>query len=76
METTPDLLAWSDLEEPIVVCHPGGRQEIPQAHTVVIGPEGGFADDEIPEGTTRWDLGPTILRLETAAVVAASRLIP
>jgi 16S rRNA U1498 N3-methylase RsmE len=42
---------------------------------VVVGPEGGFDDGEVDEHLPRLCLGPTILRVETAAVVAASRLI-
>ena len=75
MEIHPETASWDDLEEPVVVCHPGGDSGRPYARTVVIGPEGGFADDEIPSHATRWDLGPTVLRVETAAMVAASRLM-
>ena len=42
--------------------------------TVVIGPEGGLTEDE----RSRWPaarLGPTILRTETAAIVAAGHLL-
>lgn len=75
METPRDVVGFSDLEEPIVVCHPGGGAEPGPVKTVVIGPEGGFADDEIPSGMRLWDLGPTTLRVETAALVAAARII-
>jgi 16S rRNA (uracil1498-N3)-methyltransferase len=75
METDAGLRDFSDLEGPVAVCHPGGDTVQPQVRTVVIGPEGGFLDDEIPQGAVLWDLGPTILRVETAAVVAAARLI-
>jgi RsmE family RNA methyltransferase len=75
METSPETVRWQDLDGPVVVCHPGGESGRPHARTVVIGPEGGFAGDEIPEDVSRWDLGPTILRVETAAIVAASRLL-
>jgi len=47
----------------------------PRATTVVVGPEGGLAPDEIPNEVVLWDLGPTILRVETAALVAAARLL-
>jgi 16S rRNA (uracil1498-N3)-methyltransferase len=40
--------------------------------TVVIGPEGGFAADELPPALPRWRLGERVLRTETAAVVAAA----
>ncbi len=36
-----------------------------------IGPEGGFAPDEIPAGAIRMRLGDTILRVETAAIAGA-----
>lgn len=76
METDPGLSTWEDLEGPVVVCQPGGDGTPPsEVGTVVIGPEGGFAEEEVPIGYARWDLGPTILRTETAAVVAAVRLM-
>jgi RsmE family RNA methyltransferase len=40
--------------------------------TIVVGPEGGFAEGEIPDDVRRCDLGDRILRSETAAVVAAA----
>lgn len=76
MEVVPDLVSFDELEPGWVVCQPGGERSRPDTNTVVIGPEGGFADDELPEGARRWDLGPTILRVETAAVVAAAKLRP
>lgn len=39
--------------------------------TVVVGPEGGFAPDEVPAGLPRLSLGGQILRIETAAIVAS-----
>lgn len=44
------------------------------AEQIVIGPEGGFEPDEIPEHVPRVRLADTVLRVETAAVVAAVRL--
>ena len=70
------LVGWSDLNSPVAAADPGG--EAPDSlrpQTVVIGPEGGWAPGELPAMTTRLDLGTTILRIETAAVVAAARLI-
>lgn len=75
METPEDVLGFSEMEPPMLVCHPGGEADPAPAKTVVIGPEGGFASDEIPKDARLWDLGPTILRVETAAVVAAARII-
>lgn len=71
MDASDELTPLDDLEGDLVFCHPGGSDEPGEASTVVIGPEGGFAEDEIPEGAKRWDLGPTTLRVETAAIVAA-----
>ena len=38
---------------------------------VLVGPEGGFAPDEVPPGARRVGLGERVLRVGTAAVVAA-----
>lgn len=75
METSPDPVKLDALGDAIVVCDPSGKTETPSAAVVVIGPEGGWAEDELPAGVTRWSLGPTVLRTETAAVVAAARLL-
>lgn len=75
METGPEQLTWEDLPTPYVVASPGGPPGPPHARTVVIGPEGGFAADEVPSDAPTWSLGPTVLRVETAAVVAAARLL-
>jgi 16S rRNA (uracil1498-N3)-methyltransferase len=72
METSPEFVRLEDLTGRLVVCHPGGDTATPsEADVVAIGPEGGFADDEIPKGAQLWDLGPTVLRVETAAIVAS-----
>jgi 16S rRNA (uracil1498-N3)-methyltransferase len=42
---------------------------------VVIGPEGGFAEGELARAVDRVDLGPHVLRAETAAIVAATRMV-
>ena len=39
--------------------------------TVVIGPEGGFSDRELAAASALVALGPNVLRIETAAIVAA-----
>ncbi|MFZ0014503.1 MAG: RsmE family RNA methyltransferase, partial [Acidimicrobiia bacterium] len=75
MEVADETRRPDQLEPGWVACHPGGSREVPQTSTVVIGPEGGFAEGELPEGVSTWDLGPTILRVETAAIVAAAKLI-
>jgi 16S rRNA (uracil1498-N3)-methyltransferase len=55
-------------------CRPDGRNA-----AVAIGPEGGFSDREIDEATRLgWSpigLGPTVLRVETAALAASSLVL-
>jgi 16S rRNA (uracil1498-N3)-methyltransferase len=75
METSDELVGISAIEGSIAICQPGGDADPPHVDVVLIGPEGGFDDGEIPAGAHIWDLGPTILRVETAAVVAASRIV-
>ena len=52
---------------------PAGLQ--PGAGTVVVGPEGGLTPEEEERFARRGSLGPTLLRIETAAVAAAARLL-
>ena len=73
IQISTGLVGWEELERPLVVAVPGGGEEVLEVRTVGIGPEGGLDPDDIPEDAASIDLGPTILRVETAAVVAASR---
>jgi 16S rRNA (uracil1498-N3)-methyltransferase len=75
METSDGLVTFADIETPYVVCEMGGSSQRPSARTVVIGPEGGWAQGEIPEAAPRYGLGDTVLRVETAALVAAARMV-
>jgi 16S rRNA (uracil1498-N3)-methyltransferase len=75
MATSTGLVTFADITGPFVVCDAGGSRENPHARTVVIGPEGGWAPDEVPIGAVRYDLGDTVLRVETAAIVAAARMM-
>ena len=43
----------------------------PAEVTIAIGPEGGWAEGEVPAGAFQLGLGRTVLRVETAAMVAA-----
>jgi 16S rRNA (uracil1498-N3)-methyltransferase len=64
-----------DLVTPYAVCDPSGDLDIPQVRTLVVGPEGGWAPDEVPAEAIRFGLGDTTLRVETAAIVAVARMI-
>ncbi|MGH2394635.1 MAG: RsmE family RNA methyltransferase, partial [Candidatus Limnocylindria bacterium] len=53
-----------------------GLSEVPAPERLIIGPEGGFSQDEVSvaerAGATIAGLGPRILRSESVAVAAAS----
>jgi 16S rRNA (uracil1498-N3)-methyltransferase len=60
----------------VAMAEPGGRDVLDQSvTTVLIGPEGGFDRDELDYAVPKIDLSPHVLRVETAAIVAAARLV-
>lgn len=66
------LLAWEgEQHRPLSTLEPEA-----DAVVVVVGPEGGFADDEVADaraqGFTTFTLAPRIFRAETAAIVVAT----
>jgi 16S rRNA (uracil1498-N3)-methyltransferase len=52
------------------LAHPEGGLPTLAHPTILVGPEGGFSDDELSCGLPTTDLGPGILRAETAAMAA------
>jgi len=60
--------------EHTVFAEPGGVTFDATIRCVIIGPEGGFDQDELPEHAQSVGLGPNILRVETAAIAAATLL--
>jgi 16S rRNA (uracil1498-N3)-methyltransferase len=58
-----------------VVAEPGGRTPTVSDRVAAIGPEGGWSDDELAVAADRVSLGPTVLRVETAALVLAARIV-
>ncbi len=60
----------------VLTGQPAGQ---PRPTGIFLGPEGGFAEDELSAllagGAEPVDLGPTMLRVETAAVVAAGAVV-
>lgn len=77
----PELMLPMSIDELLGICgdelavaEPGGGPLDRSTRTIVIGPEGGFERDEIPNEVRRIGLGPTILRVETAAIAAGALL--
>lgn len=62
--------ALGDLAD-IYLADPNGERIDTRHRKIAIGPEGGFADDELKLGQGFVSLGDTVLRAETAAVSAA-----
>lgn len=58
-----------------VLLDPAGEVGVDDVCSVIIGPEGGFDPRELEHGLSLRSLGPTVLRIETAAVVAAARIL-
>lgn len=54
---------------------PGGTHPPESVTTLVIGPEGGFSPEELASAPMLVDLGETVLRAETAAIVGAARMV-
>ena len=67
--------ARTDLPAKRLILHPSGTREALQTDrpaVFAVGPEGGFTEQEAATpGWTPASLGPTILRIETAAIAAA-----
>lgn len=57
-----------------VLAEPDGERGVPGT-TVIIGPEGGFAPEELAVPLPRRRFVDTVLRVETAAIVAASGVL-
>ena len=66
----------ADLDpDDLVVADPAGDSPVSiDRSTLLVGPEGGFSDDEIPGSAARMGLGPTVLRVETAAIAGVTLL--
>jgi 16S rRNA (uracil1498-N3)-methyltransferase len=54
---------------------PGAAPIGPEHTMVAIGPEGGWSPTELAAAATTVSIGRTVLRVETAALVAAARII-
>jgi 16S rRNA (uracil1498-N3)-methyltransferase len=65
----------TDLLAGAVVAEPGGRDLAAADRSIAIGPEGGWSPGELELAAGQVSLGTTVLRVETAALVAATRAI-
>ena len=63
-----DLVSRSE----VAFAEPGGVEVTAAHRTIVIGPEGGFAPEELAGSVSRVSLGESVLRAETAAIVAGA----
>ena len=64
---------WDSLPRPLIVADPAGDSWAGmRGATIAVGPEGGFAEGEVPADATTVSVGDRILRVETAAVVLAA----
>lgn len=76
LEVAAAPVAFEQLDRPLLAADPDGARlsGIDGGVTVAVGPEGGWAEGELPGDATRVSLGRRVLRVETAALVAAARL--
>ena len=65
----------SDVPVDVAVAEPGTTGSLRGIRAIAIGPEGGWAPGEWSEKQLRIGLGSTVLRGETAAIVAATLLV-
>ncbi len=68
------LAALGDGARHALLAEPGGGPMPPETSAVLVGPEGGWEPAEIACGLRLLDLGPLVLRSETAAVLAGGLL--
>ena len=66
----PFEAAVGDGSGAVALAEPGGAPPSLDRPVVLVGPEGGWSGDELGADVPRVDLGPTVLRAETAAVAA------
>ncbi len=69
-----DAVLVRDVPEDVAVADFTGEADWSGTRAVAIGPEGGWGREEWGEQRRRLGLGPSVLRAETAGVVAASLL--
>jgi 16S rRNA (uracil1498-N3)-methyltransferase len=58
----------------LALAHPGGMAPSLERPAILVGPEGGWTSEELAAAPVHVSLGSTVLRTETAAVVAGALL--
>ena len=69
---TPRTFAACSTLAGAVVAEPGGAALTTDRLTILVGPEGGFTAEELALAPATLGLGDTVLRVETAALAAAT----
>jgi 16S rRNA (uracil1498-N3)-methyltransferase len=59
----------------VAFAEPGGAPLDVSHHLVVVGPEGGFSHEELQGAPATVSLGESVLRAETAAIVAGTLMV-
>ena len=75
MDRVEGQIDQSRVEMRAVAAEPGGRTVRATDTRIAVGPEGGWSEQELEAALDRVRLGSTVLRVETAAVVAGSRAV-
>jgi 16S rRNA (uracil1498-N3)-methyltransferase len=70
-----DPVSIDDVPLDVAVAEPGQTGSMKGIRAIAIGPEGGWSEGEWTEQQPRIGLGTTVLRGETAAIVAATLLV-
>ena len=70
-----ELLGGDEASGQVAMAEPGGRTDISTIQTLLVGPEGGFSASEVAASPNLVDLGGTVLRADTAAIVGASLMV-
>lgn len=69
------MLANLMTDHAVAFAEPGGAPLDASHHLVVVGPEGGFSHEELHGAPATVSLGESILRAETAAIVAGTLMV-
>jgi len=69
------MLANLMADHTVAFAEPGGAPIDASHHLVVVGPEGGFSHEELHGAPATVSLGESVLRAETAAIVAGTLMV-